>query len=152
WIAAEPARTAGLSVSFELDVGAASPIGRQKYLVDVTPHSFRRELAACRTFIPEEVAQGMLAQGLGQRVTPQHLLIFGPHGPIDNVLRFPDECVRHKILDVVGDLALTGCEVVGHVVAYRSGHRLHAELAKRLLEQARASSTQSEGWALRRCA
>ena len=54
----------------------------------------------------------MLAQGIGQRVTPQDLLIFGPHGPIDNTLRFADECVRHKVLDVVGDLALTGCEVV----------------------------------------
>ena len=47
--------------------------------------------------------------------------MFGPHGPIDNTLRFPDECVRHKLLDVVGDLALTGCEVIGHVVAYRCG-------------------------------
>jgi len=51
-------------------------------------------------------------------------------------LRFPDECVRHKVLDVVGDLALTGCEVIGHVVAHRSGHALHAQLATRLLEQA----------------
>jgi UDP-3-O-acyl-N-acetylglucosamine deacetylase len=63
-------------------------------------------------------------------------LIFGPHGPIDNSLRFADECVRHKLLDVVGDLALTGCEIIGHVVAYRCGHQLHAELARRLLEQA----------------
>ena len=64
------------------------------------------------------------------------LLIFGPHGPIDNTLRFPDECVRHKLLDVVGDLALTGCEIIGHVVAHRCGHQLHAELAQQLLEQA----------------
>jgi UDP-3-O-acyl N-acetylglucosamine deacetylase len=136
WIEAQPSRTAGLSVSFELDFGVQSPIGRQLFALDITPDSFRRELAACRTFIPEEAAQGILAQGIGKRVTPRDLLIFGPNGPIGNTLRFVDECARHKVLDVVGDLALTGCEVVGHVVAHRSGHALHAELAKRLLEQA----------------
>ncbi len=107
-------------------------------------HSAAR-LAPCRTFIPQEAAQAMLAQGLGQRVTPQDLLIFGPHGPIDNKLRFADECVRHKLLDVVGDLALTGCEIIGHVVAYRCGHQLHAELAKRLLEQAEEIAAHSNG-------
>lgn len=152
WIEAQPPRSAGLSASFELDYGAGNAIGRQTYALDVTPGSFRREVAACRTFIPEEAAQGMLAQGLGQRVTPRDLLIFGPHGPIDNTLRFPDECVRHKLLDVIGDLALTGCEVVGHVVAYRCGHQLHAELAKRLLEQAEASDQRFEVVAERRCA
>jgi UDP-3-O-acyl N-acetylglucosamine deacetylase len=139
WIEAQPARTAGLSISFELDYGEGNAIGRQIYALDLTPDAFRREIAPCRTFIPHEAAQGMLAQGLGQRVTPRDLLIFGPHGPIDNKLRFPDECVRHKLLDVVGDLALTGCEVIGHVVAYRSGHQLHAELARQLLEQAEDS-------------
>ena len=97
---------------------------------------FRTELAPCRTFLEEEAARAMVAQGVGTRVTPQNLLIFGPHGPIDNTLRFENECVRHKVLDVVGDLALTGCEVVADVVAYRSGHRLHAELARQLMEQA----------------
>jgi UDP-3-O-acyl N-acetylglucosamine deacetylase len=135
WIEAQPARSAGLSVSFDLDYSSCPSIGRQAFAVDLTPDSFRREIASCRTFITEDVAQAMLAEGRGTRVTPRDLLIFGPHGPVDNTLRFPDECARHKLLDVVGDLALTGCEVIGHVVAYRSGHALHAELAKRLLEQ-----------------
>jgi UDP-3-O-acyl-N-acetylglucosamine deacetylase len=78
----------------------------------------------------------MVSQGLGKRVTSQNLLIFGPTGPIENTLRFDNECVRHKVLDVVGDLALTGCEVVADVIAYRSGHHLHAELARQMLEQA----------------
>ncbi|HVT27413.1 MAG TPA: UDP-3-O-acyl-N-acetylglucosamine deacetylase, partial [Lacipirellulaceae bacterium] len=72
--------------------------------------------------------------------------------PIDNTLRFPDECVRHKLLDVVGDLALTGCEVIGHVVGYRCGHHLHAELAKRLLEQADQTGRRFDTMAQRRCA
>jgi UDP-3-O-acyl N-acetylglucosamine deacetylase len=135
WVEAQPPRSAGLSVFCELDFGAGNAIGRQTYALDITPDSFRRQLASCRTFIPQEAAQAMVAQGIGQRVTPQDLLIFGQHGPIENTLRFPDECVRHKILDVVGDLALTGCEIIGHIVGYRCGHALHAELARRLMAE-----------------
>jgi UDP-3-O-acyl-N-acetylglucosamine deacetylase len=94
----------------------------------------------------------MVGQGIGQRVTPQDLLIFGEHGPIENTLRFPDECVRHKILDVVGDLALAGCEIVGHVVGYRCGHALHAELARRLKAEFEVVSVPFAPWAERRCA
>lgn len=142
WIEARPPRGAGLSISFELDYGEAGPIGRQCYEVEVTPESFCRELASCRTFIMQDVAQAMVAQGVGQRVTPQDLLIFSPAGVVGNELRFPDECVRHKVLDVVGDLSLTGCDVVAHVVAYRSGHQLHGDLAQLLLEHARAVKAQ----------
>jgi UDP-3-O-acyl N-acetylglucosamine deacetylase len=152
WIEAQPPRSAGLSIAFELDYGPQTAIGRQTYAIDLTPDAFRRELASCRTFILNEVAQAMLAEGRGQRVTPHDLLIFGAHGPIDNALRFPDECVRHKLLDVVGDLALTGCEIVGHVVACRTGHQLHAELAKRLLEHAELSDQGFSTAAQRRCA
>jgi UDP-3-O-[3-hydroxymyristoyl] N-acetylglucosamine deacetylase len=152
WIEAQPSRSAGLSVSFDLDFGDGSAIGRQLFALDVTPDSFRRDLAACRTFIPEEAAQSILSQGIGKRVTSNDLLIFGPNGPIGNKLRFPDECVRHKMLDVVGDLALTGCEVVGHVVAHRSGHALHAELAKQLLEQAEISDVRFDQQVQRRVA
>jgi UDP-3-O-acyl N-acetylglucosamine deacetylase len=138
WIEAQPSRSAGLSITYDLNFASHPVIGRQTYGIDLTPDSFRHELASCRTFITEEVAQAMLAEGRGQRVTPRDLLIFGPHGPVENSLRFADECVRHKVLDVVGDLALTGCEVIGHVVAHRCGHKLNAELAKLLLEQAQA--------------
>jgi UDP-3-O-[3-hydroxymyristoyl] N-acetylglucosamine deacetylase len=135
WIEARPCRGNRLSVSFDLDYSNHPAIGRQRFALDVNPDSFRSELAPCRTFLQEEVAHAMVDQGVGLRVTPQNLLIFGPNGPIDNSLRFQDECVRHKVLDVVGDLALTGCEVVADIVAYRSGHRLHAELAQRLVEE-----------------
>lgn len=136
WIEARPPRGDGLSVSCELDYGPGNAIGRQTIRLDVHQDSFRTELAPCRTFLMEADAKAMLAQGIGQRVTPRDLLIFGPHGAIQNKLRFANECVRHKVLDVVGDLALTGCQVHAEVVAYRSGHRLHAALAQRLLEQA----------------
>jgi len=136
WIEAAPSRDGLLSVAFDLDFSAHAAIGRQTIRLNVHPTTFRAELAPCRTFLEEEVARAMVAHGVGRRVTPQNLLIFGPQGPIQNTLRFDNECVRHKVLDVVGDLALTGCEVVADVVAFRSGHRLHAELAKQLMEQA----------------
>jgi UDP-3-O-[3-hydroxymyristoyl] N-acetylglucosamine deacetylase len=136
WIEAVPSRDGLLSVAFDLDYRAQPCIGRQTIRLNVRPSTFRSELAPCRTFLEEEAAKAMVAQGLGQRVTPQNLLIFAPHGPIENTLRFDNECVRHKVLDVVGDLALTGCEVIADVVAFRSGHRLHAELARQLMEQA----------------
>ena len=136
WIEASPSRDGNLSVSFDLDFRSHASIGRQTIRLNVHPATFRTELAPCRTFLEEEAAQAMVAQGVGLRVTTQNLLIFGPNGPIENTLRFDNECVRHKVLDVVGDLALTGCEVVADVVAYRSGHQLHAELARKLMEQA----------------
>lgn len=136
WIEASPPQAGGLSVAFELDYRAHPAIGRQTIRLNVHPDTFRTELAPCRTFLEEETARAMIAQGMGLRVTTQNLLIFGPNGPIENKLRFDNECVRHKVLDVVGDLALTGCEVQADVVAYRSGHRLHAELARQLMAQA----------------
>jgi UDP-3-O-acyl N-acetylglucosamine deacetylase len=136
WIEASPARGRVLSVAFDLDYHAHPAIGRQTIRLNVHAGTFRTELAPCRTFLEEETARTMIAQGMGLRVTPQNLLIFGPDGPVDNTLRFDNECVRHKVLDVIGDLALTGCEVVADIVAFRSGHRLHAELARRLMEQA----------------
>ncbi len=82
----------------------------------------------------KDEAAWLQAQGLGLRPTCRDLLVFDADGPIDNRLRFEDECVRHKLLDMVGDLALAGCELVGRFIAYRSG-RLNAELVKTLLDQ-----------------
>ncbi|MCH9009256.1 MAG: UDP-3-O-acyl-N-acetylglucosamine deacetylase, partial [Chloroflexi bacterium] len=67
------------------------------------------------------------------RVSPQDLLIFGDRGVIDNTLRFENECVRHKVLDLVGDLMLSGCDVIGKISAYRAGHRMHAQLVQSLI-------------------
>ena len=74
-------------------------------------------------------------QGLGRRTRVSDLLVFGPRGPIDNVLRFADEPARHKVLDILGDLSLIGHDLCGHVVAYRSGHPLNAELARTLTQR-----------------
>jgi UDP-3-O-acyl N-acetylglucosamine deacetylase len=131
WIEALPPVHPGLSVEYELDYGPG-PIGRQTLAIRVTPDTYRTELAAARTFIMEADAAQLRAQGLAGRVTLRDLVVFGADGPIDNPLRWPDECVRHKVLDLVGDLALAGRPIHAHVRACRSGHRLNAMLAARL--------------------
>jgi UDP-3-O-acyl-N-acetylglucosamine deacetylase len=118
-----------------LDYGNESPIGRQTIQMALSPEEFCRELAPARTFILQQEAEWLRQQGLGQRVTCNDLLVFDDAGPIDNPLRFEDECVRHKTLDLVGDLALAGCDIHGHLVAFRSGHRLNAELVRALLAE-----------------
>jgi UDP-3-O-acyl N-acetylglucosamine deacetylase len=135
WIEARPSRGDGFSVEFVLDYGADTPIGRQTIDIDINTDSFRNEIATCRTFLLEQEARQLNAQGLGTRVAPRDLLLFDANGPVGNELRFVDECVRHKVLDVVGDLSLAGRPIVGHIVAHRSGHQLNAALVRALLQQ-----------------
>jgi len=135
WLEASPPRHAGLSVEYLLDYPA--PVGRQSLTLVVTPESYRESLAAARTFITAAEAEQLRAAGLCGHVTPRDLIVFGPEGPLDNSLRWPDECVRHKVLDLVGDLALVGRPLHAHVRAARSGHRLNAALAARLVATVR---------------
>lgn len=131
WIEAGPPRFPGLSVEYHLDYGPG-PIGRQTLALDVTPEAYRREIAAARTFLSLEDAMRLRAAGLGTTVSPADLVLFGPDGPEGTSLRWPDECVRHKILDVIGDLALAGRPLHAHVRAHRSGHALNADLIRTL--------------------
>ncbi len=123
-----------LVLSYHLDYGADSPIARQSQFVEVTPESFRQELSPCRTFLLDTEADSLRKAGIGLRTTERDLLIFGPAGVIGNELRFRDECARHKILDLLGDLALVGVDLAGHVVAHKSGHSHNVALGKKLLE------------------
>ena len=137
WVEARPAKTNTLAIKYRLDYGKDNPIGRQTIELKITPETFRTELASARTFILAEEAEWLRQRGLGSRVTNKDLLVFGPEGPIDNELRTENECVRHKALDLIGDLALAGCDLVGQFIAHKSGHRLNAELVKVLLHEGR---------------
>jgi UDP-3-O-[3-hydroxymyristoyl] N-acetylglucosamine deacetylase/3-hydroxyacyl-[acyl-carrier-protein] dehydratase len=123
-----------LTLSYHLDYGPDTAIGSQSYLLEVAPDTFRSELAASRTFLLEGEARALQAAGIGARATPADVLIFGPGGVIGNTLRYRDECVRHKVLDMVGDLALLGMDLHGFVVAHRSGHHTNAALVRKLLQ------------------
>ncbi len=132
WIQIEPCDD--FRVTYHLNYPNQPQIGKQDFDIVITADSFTNELADARTFLLSQEAQWLLQQGLGQRVSYQHVLVFDEKGPIDNKLRYQDECVRHKILDVVGDFALSGFDIRGHITASRSGHRLNGELIKRLLK------------------
>ncbi len=133
-LTAHPGDPGRLVLSYNLDYGPRTPIGRQSFFLDVEPSSFRDELAASRTFLLEAEAEALRKAGIGSRTTERDLLIFGPDGVVGNELRYGDECARHKVLDLLGDLALIGMDLAGHVVAHRSGHQLNAEMARQLLD------------------
>lgn len=135
WVEARPSAQGVLSIKYRLDYAECPAIGRQTLEMEVTPESFRQELAPARTFIIESEAQWLQSQGMCQRATYSDLLVFGDEGPIENETRFDDECVRHKALDLVGDLSLAGCDLVGQFFAHRSGHRLNAALVQALLTE-----------------
>ena len=135
WVAAAPTQQGELRIKYRLDYGNRTPIGRQTLELTVTPETFVSQLAPARTFVLQQEAQWLRERGLGARATFRDLLVFDDEGPIDNHLRFKDECVRHKTLDLIGDLALAGCDVAGQITAHRSGHRLNAELVRALLAE-----------------
>ena len=124
-----------LEIAYDLDYGADSPIGRQSYRVVVTPENFEANIAPARTFLLEQEAEELRAAGFGAHLTHADVLVFGREGPIDNQLRFPDECVRHKILDLLGDLMLLRRPIVGRIFARKSGHSLNHALVRLLHER-----------------
>ncbi len=124
-----------LEVSYDLDYGPDSPIGRQYHRVIVTPDTFEANIAPARTFLLEKEAEALRASGLGSHLGYGDILVLGKDGPIENRFRFPDECVRHKILDLIGDLSLTGRPLIGRVFARKSGHALNHELARAVCAQ-----------------
>lgn len=130
---ASPILRRSLVITYELDYGPRSPIRPQLLTFEFTPETFITNLSFARTFVLEAEAAALKAQGYGVRVTPQDLVIFGAEGVIGgNELRCRDECVRHKILDCIGDFALLGCDVHGHFKAYRSGHSLNHAICRRV--------------------
>ena len=134
WIQCEPAHSHGLDLTYKLDYWQPS-IGTQEFSLMINPSNFLNELASARTFVLESEANLMRSQGLGQHVGYDEILVFGEDGPIQNRLRFNNECARHKMLDVVGDLALTGIDIHGKLTAFKSGHRLNAMMANALIDQ-----------------
>lgn len=139
-LALHPSHDDQLTISYFLDYGPLAPIVRQVYTQAINPMVFAAEIAPTRTFLLESEAMELRKQGLGSRTTTADLLVFGPHGPIDNTLRFGNEPARHKVLDVIGDLALLGVDLIGHVIACRSGHPLNIELVRTLHQQMKTSA------------
>ncbi|MHC5115393.1 MAG: UDP-3-O-acyl-N-acetylglucosamine deacetylase, partial [Planctomycetota bacterium] len=121
---------------FDLDYGPKSNrIQRQTQSFASGNGDYLREVARARTYSLKEEAQALWDRGMCRHLTPKDVLVIGDDGPIDNEYRFDNEPVRHKILDLLGDLYLVGCPVYGRFVACRSGHDLNLAMALKIIEQ-----------------
>lgn len=151
-LAALPGPTDCLEIIYDFE--AAAPLGRQTISFHLhngngngngkaASDDFATQLAPARTFVFEHEAAELRSRGLGRHLSPRDLLVISPSGPIDNSFRFPDECARHKVLDLIGDLYLIGRPIYGRLVAHKSGHALNHLMARKLLQQHRSETLQS---------
>src|SRR5271168_786861 len=122
----------GYKIEYAIDFPA--PIGQQKACIDLAAETYGALIAPARTFGYKADEKKLRDMGLIRGAGPQNAIILGPRGPENGPLRFADEYVRHKVLDLIGDLALAGRRIEGHVVAERAGHAMHTALVSCLLK------------------
>ena len=130
FIAVYPADT--YSVSYAINFPHPQ-IGRQKFRVQLTNGNYMREIAPARTFGFMHEAEAMRQQGLIRGASAENVIVLTRDEVLNPPLRYTDEFVRHKVLDLIGDLALIGKQVLGSVVADRAGHAMHTALVSRIL-------------------
>ena len=122
----------GYRINYTIDFPA--PIGRQTTSVDLAAETYGTFIAAARTFGYKADEQKLRDMGLIRGASRENAIVLTSKGPENGPLRFSDEYVRHKVLDLIGDLALAGRRIEGHVVAERAGHAMHTALVARLLK------------------
>ncbi|MGZ4828758.1 MAG: UDP-3-O-acyl-N-acetylglucosamine deacetylase [Candidatus Angelobacter sp.] len=130
FIGAYPA--SGYAVAYKINF--APPIGAQAFEIDLSQDLYRKELAAARTFGFLSEEQAMKDMGLIRGASEDNVIVLTANGVKNGPLRFEDEFVRHKVLDLIGDLALLGKQIIGRIVADRAGHAMHTALVSRLLK------------------
>lgn len=130
---------------YVLDYGPTSPLGRQVHAFTLSPSTYVEQIASARTFSTLTEARAMWDQGLFKHLSPKEMLVIGEQGPVDNAYRFEHEPARHKLLDLLGDLALVGRPLKGKIVAIRSGHALNHRLARELLTRFRPAPSYVQG-------
>jgi UDP-3-O-[3-hydroxymyristoyl] N-acetylglucosamine deacetylase len=121
----------GYQIDYTIDF--PSPIGRESLRVDLESGDYETLIAPARTFGFREDEAMLRNMGLIRGASPESAIILTRHGVENGPLRFHDEFVRHKVLDLIGDLALAGRRIWGRVVAERAGHAMHTALVQRLL-------------------
>ncbi|MCG3124804.1 MAG: UDP-3-O-acyl-N-acetylglucosamine deacetylase [Phycisphaerales bacterium] len=136
-IVAQPRSTPGCSFSYTLDYAGTAGgehIPRQTATWDGSAASYTAGVAPARTFCLAHEAVALRQAGLFLHVTPREMLVLDAAGrPVENTLRFSDEPARHKLLDLIGDLALVGRPIQADITATRAGHALNQEMARRLV-------------------
>lgn len=123
-------------ISYFIDFPNHPLIQQQKFVHACTPIEFQKHIAGARTFAFRKEVEFLWSRGLGLGGSLLNTVVFSDTDLVNaGGLRFTDECVRHKVLDLIGDLALLGIPVIGHFEAKCSGHWLHAELVKAIKNQ-----------------
>jgi UDP-3-O-[3-hydroxymyristoyl] N-acetylglucosamine deacetylase len=124
----------GDSYSVSYSINFPHPlIGKETFQVALSNGSYVRHIAAARTFGSRQDEQAMRNMGLIRGASRENCIVLTRDGLENGPLRFPDEFVRHKVLDLVGDLALLGKQILGNVIADRAGHAMHTALVSRIL-------------------
>lgn len=110
-------------------------IQQQDYEHSCTPQEFTKNIAAARTFAFRHEVEFLWSRGLGLGGSLNNTVVFSESSLVnEEPLRFIDECVRHKVLDLIGDLSLIGFPIIGHIQAKRAGHLLHTKLVQAILD------------------
>jgi UDP-3-O-[3-hydroxymyristoyl] N-acetylglucosamine deacetylase len=139
----------GYAISYTIDF--PRPIGIQTFDLDLSSEAYKQQIAPARTFGFLRDERALRNMGLIRGASEQNAVVLTDTGVKNGPLRFEDEFVRHKILDLIGDLALLGRRILGRVIANRAGHAMHTALVSRLLkdrtlwEEAQVSSELSIG-------
>jgi UDP-3-O-[3-hydroxymyristoyl] N-acetylglucosamine deacetylase/3-hydroxyacyl-[acyl-carrier-protein] dehydratase len=125
----------GFRITFTIDYDHPA-VGTQTISFEVEEEAFIKEIAPARTFVLQRDVEALKAQGLIQGGSLANAVVIGEQGVVNpEGLRFPNEFVRHKVLDLLGDLTLLGSRIQGHVIAFRSGHSTHVEFVKKVARE-----------------
>ncbi len=134
----------GLTVTYVLDYGEQF-VGTQSCTFTVDRDTFVRDIAPARTYVLRPEVDAFLQQGLGRGATPENTVVLEENGEAGSPLRFPNECARHKALDLIGDLFLAGGRLCARVLGYKSGHITNVKLATALAEMRQAAGSSRTG-------
>lgn len=135
WVALEPAPR--FSIDYTIDFPHPM-IGRQRIALEISPDTYRRELCWARTFGFLAEVENLRRQGLARGGNLDNAVVLTDTGVLNGELRAPDEFVRHKALDLIGDVSLCGAPLLGRIRACRAGHALHTRLAAVIAEDREA--------------
>lgn len=152
WVEEGPSALAVVpSETFKISYTLSYPVpglNAQFFTSEITPALFEKEIAPSRTFCLSQEIEQLRKTGLGRGANYENTVVVEPSGRVvNNPLRYPDEFVRHKVLDLIGDLYLLGRPIQGHVMAIRSGHSLNLRLVQRLrqaIERGKESGIQAQ--------
>jgi UDP-3-O-[3-hydroxymyristoyl] N-acetylglucosamine deacetylase len=125
-----PALSVSYTIAFDHPL-----LRRQAIEMDVTLETFCEQIAPARTFGFLSEVEALQRQGLARGGSLENAIVIGEGAILNESLRFPDECVRHKVLDAIGDLALLGHPLVARLEAYKAGHAVHVALARALMSR-----------------